>query len=329
LAHNRDSFRAAVIRSLIQQLPVPRPRTDTAAALPPINWKELMNWDQLAPDLLRSALVIFVALVTYRLIRMLVRRVVAHEVDADDPIVKRLREQRTQTLGGLLNNVVLIVISTFAILTILNNFVPIGPLLAGVSVVGLAVSFGAQSLVKDVINGTFILLEGQFGIGDVVRIGEASGLVERVTLRTTMLRDAEGVLHIIPNGEIKMVSNLTKNWSRAVIDVGIAYREDVDRVISVLRDLTDEFQNDEQWSPLLLEPPEVLGVNQLGDSSVVIRTQVKTLPLKQWEVARELRRRIKKKFDDEGIEIPFPQVTMNWGEPPAEVREFSRRTKPA
>jgi small-conductance mechanosensitive channel len=329
LAHNRDSFRAAVIRSLIQQLPVPRPRTDTAAALPPLNWKELMNWDQLAPDLLRSALVIFVALVTYRLIRMLVRRVVAHEVDADDPIVKRLREQRTQTLGGLLNNVVLIVISTFAILTILNNFVPIGPLLAGVSVVGLAVSFGAQSLVKDVINGTFILLEGQFGIGDVVRIGEASGLVERVTLRTTMLRDAEGVLHIIPNGEIKMVSNLTKNWSRAVIDVGIAYREDVDRVISVLRDLTDEFQNDEQWSPLLLEPPEVLGVNQLGDSSVVIRTQVKTLPLKQWEVARELRRRIKKKFDDEGIEIPFPQVTMNWGEPPAEVREFSRRTKPA
>jgi small-conductance mechanosensitive channel len=318
-----------VIRSLIQQLPVPRPRTDTAAALPPLNWKELMNWDQLAPDLLRSALVIFVALVTYRLIRMLVRRVVAHEVDADDPIVKRLREQRTQTLGGLLNNVVLIVISTFAILTILNNFVPIGPLLAGVSVVGLAVSFGAQSLVKDVINGTFILLEGQFGIGDVVRIGEASGLVERVTLRTTMLRDAEGVLHIIPNGEIKMVSNLTKNWSRAVIDVGIAYREDVDRVISVLRDLTDEFQNDEQWSPLLLEPPEVLGVNQLGDSSVVIRTQVKTLPLKQWEVARELRRRIKKKFDDEGIEIPFPQVTMNWGEPPAEVREFSRRTKPA
>ena len=329
MAHNRDSFRAAVIRLLIQQLPVPRPRTDTAAALPRINWKELMNWEQLAPDLLRSALVVFVAFVTYRLIRMLVRRIVAHEVDADDPIVKRLREQRTQTLGSLLNNVVLIVISTFAVLTILNNFVPIGPLLAGVSVVGLAVSFGAQSLVKDVINGTFILLEGQFGIGDVVRIGEASGLVEKVTLRTTMLRDAEGVLHIIPNGEIKMVSNLTKNWSRAVIDVGIAYREDVDRVISVLRDLVGEFENDDQWSPLLLEPPEVLGVNQLGDSSVVIRTQVKTLPLKQWEVARELRRRIKKKFDDEGIEIPFPQVTMNWGEPPAEVREFSRRTKPA
>jgi moderate conductance mechanosensitive channel len=330
LAHNRDTLRATVILALIQQIPLPRPPADTsAAARAPIDWKELLRFDQLAPDLLRSALIIIVAFVTYRLIKLLVRRIVAHEVEAEDPIVKRLREQRTQTLGSLMNNVALIVISTFAVLTILNNFVAIGPLLAGVSVVGLAVSFGAQSLVKDVINGTFILLEGQFGIGDVVRIGEASGLVEKVTLRTTMLRDAEGVLHIIPNGEIKMVSNLTKNWSRAVIDVGIAYREDVDRVIKVLHDLTAQFQDDAQWSPLLLEPAEVLGVNQLGDSSVVIRTQVKTLPLKQWEVARELRRRIKKRFDDEGIEIPFPQVTMNWGEPPAEVLEFAHRSKPA
>jgi small-conductance mechanosensitive channel len=262
---------------------------------------------------------------------VLVARVIAYEVEAEDPIVKRLRQQRTQTLGGLLNSVALVVITTFAALTILNTFVPIGPLLAGVSVIGLAISFGAQSLVKDVITGTFILLEGQFGIGDVIRVGEASGLVEKLTLRTTMLRDGEGVLHIIPNGEIKMVSNLTKTWSRAVVDVGIAYREDVDRVIAVLRDIGKQFQHEDQWAPLLLDPPEVLGVQALAESSVIIRMQVRTLPLKQWEVARELRRRIKKRFDEDGIEIPFPQVVMNWSEvPTGAVPDFMREaSKPS
>jgi small conductance mechanosensitive channel len=176
------------------------------------------------------------------------------------------------------------------------------------------VSFGAQSLVKDVISGTFILMEGQFGIGDVVRIGDTAGQVEKITLRTTTLRDFEGVVHIIPNGEITKVSNLTKTWSRAVLDIGVSYREDVDRVISVLRRLGAEFLRDPDWGPLVLEEAEVLGVQSLGDSAVVIRLQVRTLPLKQWEVARELRRRVKARFDAEQIQIPFPHVTVYWGD---------------
>jgi moderate conductance mechanosensitive channel len=288
-------------------------QADSPALRTRFSWSDL-GWDVVLQSLGKTLLVVVVSFVAYRLVKLLVRRIVSHEIDAEDPIVKRLREQRAQTLGGLLNNVALVLIVTFASLTILNLFVQIGPLLAGVGVAGLAISFGAQSLVKDVISGTFILIEGQFGIGDVVRIGDTDGLVEKITLRTTSLRDGEGVVHIIPNGEITKVSNLTKTWSRSVIDVGVAYREDVDRVIRVLIAIGNEFHMDAVWGELLLDPPEVLGVQALGDSAVVVRMQAKTLPLKQWEVGRELRRRIKNRFDAENIEIPFPHVKVYWGE---------------
>jgi small conductance mechanosensitive channel len=179
-----------------------------------------------------------------------------------------------------------------------------------VSVVGLAISFGAQSLVKDVISGIFILIEGQFGIGDVIQIGETGGLVEKMTLRTTVLRDLNGAVHIIPNGEIKLVSNLTKSWSRAVIDVSIAYAEDVDRVITMLRGTAEDFQKDPEWSMLLLEPPQVLGVENFTETGVTIRMIAKTLPLKQWDVSRELRRRIKLRLDEEQIQLPQSRVKM-------------------
>ena len=288
-------------------------QTPAQADTPAFRTRDL-GWDVVATSLGKTLLIVLVAFIAYRLVKLLVRRIVTHEIDAEDPIVKRLREQRAQTLGSLLNNVALVLIVTFAALTILNLFVQIGPLLAGVGVAGLAISFGAQSLVKDVISGTFILIEGQFGIGDVVRIGDTAGLVEKVTLRTTSLRDAEGVVHIIPNGEITKVSNLTKTWSRSVIDVGVAYRENVDRVIKVLTALGNEFHLDPVWGELLLEPPEVLGIQAFADSAVIVRLQAKTLPLKQWEVSRELRRRIKNRFDAEHIEIPFPHVTLYWGE---------------
>jgi small conductance mechanosensitive channel len=298
---------------VIQQ-PNQLPGADSARPQVRFDWNELLLPDVLARNFGRVLIILVVSFVAYRLIKLLVKRIVSHEVDTEDPIVKRLREQRAQTLGSLLQNVALVVIITLAALTILGTFMPIGPLLAGVSVVGLAVSFGAQSLVKDIISGTFILLEGQFGIGDVVRIGDTAGQVERITLRTSMLRDFEGVVHIIPNGEITKVSNLTKTWSRAVLDVGVAYREDTDRVVDVLRHLGAEFHAHPEWGPLLLEEPEVLGLQSLGESAVVIRLQVRTLPLKQWDVARELRRRIKKRFDLEGIQIPFPHLTFYWGD---------------
>jgi small conductance mechanosensitive channel len=280
--------------------------------------RAFFDWDvllpRLIPALLEVGIILLVAFGFYRLLRSVIRRLIAREIEEEDPVVKRLREQRAQTLGSLLGSFAAVVVVTITILTVLGLFMEIGPLLASVGVLGLAVSFGAQSLVKDVISGTFMLLEGQFGIGDVVRIGDVSGLVEKITLRTTILRDVQGVVHIIPNGEITRVSNLTKTWSRAVLDVGVAYKEDVDRVMEVMRDLGREFHADPEWGPLLVEEPQVPGVEQLADSAVVIRMVAKTLPLKQWDVARELRRRIKNRFDAEGIEIPFPHLTFYWGD---------------
>jgi small conductance mechanosensitive channel len=276
--------------------------------------RDMLDIQNLLPNLIQAAVVIVIAIVAYRAARIVIRRMVEREIADEGPLERRLRQQRAQTLGSLLGSVAFVVIAAITILTVLGNFVDIGPLLASVGVLGLAVSFGAQSLVKDVITGTFMLLEGQFAVGDVVRVADVSGQVERVTLRTTVLRDLHGVVHIIPNGEITRVSNLTKSWSRAVLDVGVAYKESVDRVIDVMREIGVEFHADPEWRPLLLGEPEVLGVDSFGDSAVVIRMIVQTLPQQQFPVGRELRRRIKNRFDAENIEIPFPHVTVYWGE---------------
>ncbi|CAN5804947.1 hypothetical protein BH23GEM9_BH23GEM9_24900 [soil metagenome] len=280
-----------------------------------VSWQELLQWEVLLPRTMKIVVVIFIALIAHRLVRVLITRIVTREIEEDDPLVRRLREQRAQTLASLLGNIAAIAIVVVVALTVLDILIEnTGPILASFGIIGLAFSFGAQSLVKDVISGTFMLIEGQFGIGDVVKVSDVSGLVEKITLRTTVLRDIEGAVHIVPNGEITRVTNMTKAWSRAVLHVGVAYREDVDRVMEVLRDLLREFHADPDWSALLLEEPVVPGVESFADSAVVIRIMAKTLPLKQWDVARELRRRIKIRFDREGIEIPFPHVTLYWGD---------------
>ncbi|MBI4544164.1 MAG: mechanosensitive ion channel family protein [Gemmatimonadetes bacterium] len=287
----------------------------------------IFDWERVLPDLVRIGVILGLAFAGYHAVKLLTARL-QRERPEEDPLLKRLREQRARTLAGLLNNVALVVIVVVAALTILGAFIDIKPLLATAGVAGLAISFGAQSLVKDVISGIFILLEEQFGIGDVVRVGDTAGMVEKITLRTTVLRDLEGIVHVIPNGEITRVSNLTKAWSRAVLDIGVAYKEDVDRVIGVLLEVGRQLYADPEWGSSLLEEPEVLGIQSLADSAVTIRMAAKTLPLRQWDVARELRRRIKKRFDAEGIEIPFPHLTFYWGEgqmpaaaagPPAEA----------
>ena len=185
---------------------------------------------------------------------------------------------------------------------------------------GWRVSFGAQSLVKDIISGLFILFENQFGVGDVIKVGETGGMVEKMTLRIVVLRDVHGVVHIIPNGELTKVSNLTRTWSRAVLEIGVAYKEDVDHVMAVMREVGAEMGADEDWKPLLVEEITVPGIESFGDSSVNIRIMAKTVPLKQWEVARELRRRLKRRFDAEGIEIPYPHLTFFWGDGQAPMR---------
>ena len=228
-------------------------------------------------------------------------------MDDGDDAVTTLRERRGQTIAQLLRSVGRVLVLAIAMLLTFNVFIDIGPILAGAGILGLAVSFGAQSLVKDVISGFFILFENQFAIGDVIEVAGKSGLVEKMTLRVVQLRDAEGVMHVVPNGEIKVVSNKTRGWSRAVVDVGVPYDESVDRALEVLRDEAAQFSTDKTWGAQLDGPVEVLGVESLGDSAVVLRTVIRTQPGSQWNVAREFRRRIKNRFDREELEIPFPQ----------------------
>ena len=221
------------------------------------------------------------------------------------------RENRARTLSSVFHNAATTIIYLGALLIVLDEFgIPISTLLGGVAVFGLAVAFGAQNLIKDYFYGFMILLENQYGVNDVVRIAGISGLVERITLRLTVLRDMEGTVHFIPHGEVKTVSNMTHGWARAVFDIGIAYSENADRVMDVLMELGRELRQDPAFADRILEDPEMLGVEALGDSSIVIRFQIKTGPMQRWSVKREMLRRIKRKFDELGIEIPFPSRTV-------------------
>ncbi|HEX2219285.1 MAG TPA: mechanosensitive ion channel family protein [Gemmatimonadales bacterium] len=246
------------------------------------------------------------AWLAYRVIRIAAARIEAAVDDGDDAVTT-LRERRGKTISQLLRSVGRVVILVVALLLTFNVFINIGPILAGAGILGLAVSFGAQSLVKDVISGFFILFENQFAIGDVVEAGGKSGVVEKMTMRVVVLRDLQGTMHVIPNSEIKVVSNMTRGWSRAVVDVGVAYDEDVDRALAIVRDEAAQFSTDPGWTPQLDGPVEVPGIEALGDSAVVIRSLIKTQPGSQWNAAREYRRRLKLRFDRESIEIPFPQ----------------------
>jgi small conductance mechanosensitive channel len=186
-------------------------------------------------------------------------------------------------------------------------------LLAGIGIVGLAFGFGGQYLIRDLINGLFILIEGQYRVNDVVKINDSGGLVESINLRITTLRDLEGRVVIIPNGEVKTVINFTKEYAHALFDIGVAYKENVDRVIEVIKELGSQMRNDSHFGKLILADLEMFGVDEFADSQVTIKFRIKTLPIKQWEVAREFRRRLKNRFDEEGIEIPFPHRTLYWG----------------
>jgi small conductance mechanosensitive channel len=250
------------------------------------------------------------AWLAFRLVRLAAARIEAAADDGDDSVTTH-RERRGQTISQLLRSVGRVVVFVVAILLTFNVFINIAPILAGAGILGLAISFGAQSLVKDVISGFFILFENQFAIGDVVEAGGKGGVVEKMTMRVVVLRDLQGVMHVIPNSEIKVVSNKTRGWSRAVIDVGVAYGEDVNRALSVVRDEAAQFSTDRDWAIQLDGPVEVPGVEALGDSSILIRTMIRTQPGSQWNAAREFRRRLKVRFDREGIEIPFPQRTVH------------------
>jgi small conductance mechanosensitive channel len=189
------------------------------------------------------------------------------------------------------------------------------PLLAAAGLGGLAIGFGAQSLVKDLISGFFILWEDSVRIGDVVEVAGVVGLVEEVELRTIKLRDVSGNLHVVPNGVVDKVKNLTKDYSYSVFDIGVAYRENVDEVMGGLQEIAEDLCRDSRFANDILEPLEMLGVDQFKDSAVMIKCRIKTEPHKQWRISREMNRRIKIMFDAKGIEIPFPYQPSYWGEP--------------
>ncbi len=266
----------------------------------------------------RLAAIWALAWVAQRIVRLTARRIEL-AVDDGDPTTETDAEKRGKTLSQLLRAAGRVVIGAIAILLSVNVFVDIGPLLAGAGILGLAVSFGAQSLVKDVISGFFILVEDQFRVGDVIEACGKTGTVERMSLRLVMLRDSAGALHMVPNGSITTVSNFTRGWSRAVVDVGVAYEDDIDRAIAVVRSEAAALAADPAWTPRLDGAPDVLGVEQLGDSAVVIRTLLRTQAGQHWPVAREFRRRLKVRFDKEQIEIPYQkrkvQVTVAGADP--------------
>lgn len=280
------------------------------------SWEELLglSWPNVLELAGRIFVVLALAWISYRVLKLVLRRI-EQSVGENAVGTISVQEQRVKTMVSLVRSVGIVVILLIALFMVLNAIgLNIGPLLAGAGVVGLAISFGAQSLVKDIISGLFILFENQFGVGDVIRVKDLSGRVETMTLRIVVMRDVHGVVHIVPNGEITSVSNLTRAFSRAVIDVGVAYKENVDRVIAVMEDIGRELWEDPQWRPLLTEEITVPGIESFGESSVNIRVMATTVPLKQWDVAREIRRRIKNRFDAEGIEIPFPHRTLYWGD---------------
>jgi small conductance mechanosensitive channel len=277
-----------------------------------------LDWNDVVARAIRIVVILLAGGIFYLLLRVLRDRLSRMGEDRDDPIPDE-GLQRRKTLAAVITTGGIALISTITFMMVLEEIgIPLGPLLATAGIAGLAIGFGAQTLVQDVISGFFILLEDQYAIGDVIAAGGVDGVVEKVNLRTTILRDLHGVVHVIPNGEIRVLSNKTKGWSRAVLEIGVGYGEDPDRVIAILEEIAAEIYADSVFGSLLLEEPSVPGVEAFGDSAIQIRLMAKTLPLKQWDVARELRRRIKHRFDAEGIELPFPQ-RMVWhrGDPAA------------
>lgn len=266
---------------------------------------------------LRIFLVVAIGLIGLRLLGFLLRRMEWILIRAKEPTetVPGSTKKRVTTLVGILLTIGRFAIWTVVALICLDQVgVNVTPIIAGAGIAGLAFGFGAQSLVRDVISGFFMILEDQIHVGDVAIINGTEGLVEAITFRTIVLRDVAGVVHVFPNGTIASLSNMTKEWSACVIDIGVAYKEDTDKVVEIMRQVGEDMRRDREYGQKILEPIEIFGVDHFGESAVMIKARLKTLPIQQWPVGREYRRRLKKAFDAQGIEIPFPHRSIYVGE---------------
>lgn len=279
------------------------------------------------PIAVRVAIIIIVAWVLNRVVRRMIRKFVSglteqglerfHSVRGKGPLAStspvnlQRAAMRTETIGGVLRSLSSVAIWVFAILMVISEFgYSLGPLIAGAGIVGIALGFGSQKLVQDFLSGIFMILEDQYGVGDIIDAGEAIGTVEALGLRTTRVRDVRGTVWHIPNGEISRVGNFSQEWSRALLDIGVAYDTDLGHATEVIERVATAMYEDADWSEMFVEEPSVWGVQDLGDSDIAIRLVMKVVPAQQWKVEREFRRRIKDVFDAEDIEIPFPQRTV-------------------
>jgi moderate conductance mechanosensitive channel len=281
----------------------------------------------------RILLVVVLALVlravVHRAISRLVRQATEQQVPGvlrqASPLLSERRAQRAGTIGSALRSVSSIVVFAIATTTVLSELgVDLGPVLASAGIVGVAVGFGAQNVIKDWLNGMFMILEDQYGVGDVIDAGPASGTVEAVSLRTTRLRSVDGTVWHVRNGEVLRVGNMSQGWSRALLDIPVTWASDVTQVREVIKAVADDLWRDDDWSAKVLEEPEVWGVESMGSDGLVIRLVVKTPPLENWDVARELRQRIKAAFEQSGIDIGVPTRAVRTVEPTAPKRARRR-----
>lgn len=275
-----------------------------------------INIESLITASLRIASIFIIVFIILRIAnKALVRlenRLVQRGKSSGDPPTEI--QKRTETLIRLLRQGTFIAVWILAFMVLLRELgFEIAPVLAGAGIVGLAVGFGAQNLVRDVISGFFIIMENQIRVGDVAIINGTGGLVETINFRTVVLRDLSGTLHVFPNGTINTLSNMTNTWSAYVFDLGVAYREDTDVVVQIIREVGVELKSDTYYGPSMIDELEIFGVDRFADSAVIIKGRIKTRPIKQWEVGREFMRRVKKAFDAHGIEIPFPHRSVYFG----------------
>jgi small conductance mechanosensitive channel len=257
--------------------------------------------------------IVALLLLAFAVVRILSAVIVRaeHDMQVGSGLDALERRKRAQTIASVARRGFAIVIWTIALLIVLRELdVDITPVLTGAGIVGLAVGFGAQTLVRDVISGFFLIVEDQVRVGDVAMVNGIGGLVEQINLRTMVLRDVDGAVHVIPNGEIKTLANRTKDYSYYVIDLGVDYDADTDRIVTLVRDAGSQLMLDPAYAPFILEPIEVMGVDDFKESSVTLKFRIKTVPQKQWEIGRELRRRIKQVLDREGIHLPSPRLDI-------------------
>ncbi|MFO8054514.1 MAG: mechanosensitive ion channel family protein [Bacteroidales bacterium] len=283
-------------------------------------WAELLKSVQgwLINELPGILILLILFILALRSVSFLIKKLkktISNRNNPTSQFEKRESEKRINTLSSIIHGLIKIILWVIFLMIVLQKFgINIAPIIAGAGIIGLAVGFGSQELVRDFISGFFVILEDRMRTGDVVILNGTAGLVEEMDFRTTTIRDFSGVVHTFQNGKIGTIANMTKDWSAMVFDIGVAYKEDPQQVMDIMKEVGEELYKDKEFSEYILEPIEVFGLDKFADSALIIKARLKTVPIQQWMIGREFRKRLKIAFDKNSIEIPFPHTTVYWGE---------------